>query len=205
MDKKVSIGGQAVIEGVLMRGPHYYSIAVRKQDGSISVKRDQIHSSKSKLSKVPFFRGVFTLWDTLEIGFKAIMYSANESSGEDEKLGKGEMFFTVLVSIAFALLIFVAAPYYLSTWFAKGGSLLFNIVDGILRAAIFVVYLLLISLLKDVKVMFQYHGAEHMSIHAHEAGKPLTVKEVEKFRTMHPRCGTSFLLFVMLKIGRAHV
>ncbi len=195
--EKLSIGGQAVIEGVLIRGPNHYSIAVRKPDKSISVKREKISGAK-KLRKVFFIRGILALWETLNIGFKAIIHSANEAAGEDEKLGKKEVFLTVAVSIIFALLLFVALPFYLSTLVTEDKSFIFNLVDGILRAAVFLVYLIAISFFPDVKRMFQYHGAEHMAIHCYEAGKKISVREVRKFETMHPRCGTSFLLFVLL-------
>ncbi len=196
--KKLNIGGQAVIEGVLMRSPNYYSIAVRKPDSTISVKREKIGTSKNRIAKLPFIRGVFTLYETLVIGYKAIIHSANESSGENEKLGNKELAITIGFSTILGIGLFVALPFYLSTLFAKNNSLMFNIVDGILRAAIFVAYIAAISLVPDVRTMFQYHGAEHMSIHAYENGKKLTVKEVRRFRTMHPRCGTSFILFVLL-------
>ncbi len=193
---KLNVGGQAVIEGVMMRSPNYYSIAVRKPDNSISIKREGINSKK--LSKIFFVRGITALYETLVIGFDAIMYSANEVAGENEKLGKKEAFLTIAISIVFALGLFVALPFYLSTLIAKNHSVFFNIVDGILRVGIFLGYLKIISLIPDVKVMFQYHGAEHMSIHAYEAGKKLKVEEVKKFPTLHPRCGTSFLLFVLV-------
>ncbi len=195
---KLHLGGQAVIEGVLIRSPHHYSVAVRKPDGSISVKRERIKSSKLQIAKVPFFRGVFALWDTLDIGFRALMYSANESSGENEKLGKTEVFATIGISILLAVALFIALPFYLSVLVAKNNSLLFNVIDGLLKAAVLVGYLFVISLFPDVKVMFQYHGAEHMAIHSYEAGKGNTVKDIRRFKTMHPRCGTSFLLFVLL-------
>ncbi len=193
---KLNVGGQAVIEGVMMRSPNYYSIAVRKPDNSISVRRQEINSKN--LSKIFFIRGITALYETLAIGFDAIMYSANEVAGEKEKLGKKEAFLTIAISILFALGLFVALPFYLSTLLTKSQSVLFNILDGILRTAIFLLYLFLISLIPDVKVMFQYHGAEHMAIHAYEAGKKLKVDEVKKFPTLHPRCGTSFLLFVLI-------
>ena len=196
--EKLNIGGQAVIEGVLIRSPNYFSIAVRKPDGKISVKREKIMSSRSMIARLFFIRGIVALYETLIIGFKAIMHSANESTGEEEKLGKKEVALTVFVSVIFAIILFIGIPFYLSTLVYKNNSLMFNIADGILRAAIFVIYIAAISLLPDVKTMFRYHGAEHMAIHAYEAGKKMEVKEVRKFETMHPRCGTSFLLFVLL-------
>ncbi|MBI2134126.1 DUF1385 domain-containing protein [Candidatus Woesearchaeota archaeon] len=194
--EKLNVGGQVVIEGVMMRSPNYYSVAVRKPDNTISVKRQRIKTRS--LSKMVFIRGVTSLYETLVIGFDAIMYSANESTGEKEKLGKNETIATIAFSVVFALLLFVAIPFYLTTIVSKNHSIMFNIIDGIIRTVIFISYLLVISWIPEVRVMFQYHGAEHMSIHAYEAGKKLKVEEARKFPTMHPRCGTSFLLFVLL-------
>ncbi len=206
--QRPTLGGQAVIEGVLIRSPNYYSIAVRRQDGTISLKREHVEARQG-FAKLFFVRGIFALYDTLVIGFKAIIHSANEFAGEDEKLGKKEVFFTIAFAAVFSLILFVGLPFYLSSLVSKGGTFLFNMIDGILRAAIFVVYIALISLLPDVKTMFRYHGAEHMSIHAYEAGigfgnigrvpaRQMTVRAVRRFTTLHPRCGTSFLLFVLL-------
>ncbi|MBI3033849.1 DUF1385 domain-containing protein [Candidatus Woesearchaeota archaeon] len=196
--KRLNIGGQAVIEGVLIRSPNYFSIAVRRPDGRISVKRERIMSSGSRIARLFFIRGIVALYETLVIGFKAIMHSANESTGEDEKLGKREVALTVFVSIIFAVILFIGIPFFLSALLYKNNSLMFNIADGILRASIFVIYIAAISLIPDVRTMFRYHGAEHMAIHAYEAGKKLQVREVRRFEIMHPRCGTSFLLFVLL-------
>ncbi len=194
---KLNIGGQAVIEGVLMRSQNYYSIAVRRPDNSISLKVERIKTSK-KFSKMIFVRGIVALYETLDIGFKAIMHSAEEAAGEKEKIGKKEAFITIAASVLLALLLFVALPFWLSTLVTKNNSLLFNLIDGAIRTAIFVAYLLIISLIPDVKVMFRYHGAEHMTIHAYEAGKKLNASEARKYPTLHPRCGTSFLLFVLI-------
>lgn len=193
---KLSIGGQAVIEGVMMRSKNYYSIAIRKPDKTISVKRERI--KQKKLSNIFFIRGIIALYETLEIGFKSIMHSANEASEEGEKLGKKEMYLTVGFSVLFGLLLFVALPFYLSSIITKDNSITFNIIDGVIRVGIFILYILLISFIPDVKTMYRYHGAEHMAIHAYENGKKLAVNEVRKFSTLHPRCGTSFLLFVLL-------
>ncbi len=198
MDKKVNVGGQAVMEGVMMRTPNYIAIAVRKDDGSIKVKTEKIHSLSKKipLFKLPFFRGILALGETLSIGFKALMYSAKESSEEEEMTNK-DMFLSVGFAIFLALFLFVGLPLYLTSLLTNEGFM-FNLIDGAIRLTIFLVYILAISFIPDVKSLFQYHGAEHMAVHAYENGKKLTVEEVRKFRTMHPRCGTSFLLIVMM-------
>lgn len=198
MEKKINVGGQAVMEGVMMRTPNYVSIAVRKDDGSIKVKTEKIESFSKRMPifKLFFFRGILALGETMSIGFKALLYSAKESS-EEEELTKKDMIISVGFAIFLALFLFIGLPLYLTSLIADEGWV-FNLIDGAIRLVIFFIYILAISMIPDVKSLFQYHGAEHMAVHAYEKGKKLTVPEVSKFSTLHPRCGTSFLLIVMM-------
>ncbi len=203
-DELLLIGGQAVIEGVLMRSREKTAVAVRAESGKIVRKVWKISplASRIKLFKFPLIRGVGVLYETLSIGFKALTFSANAAAGKDEKgsdvLGKREMFFSFAFAIALAVLLFVVAPLFLAKLVTNGSGFLFNLVDGIFRMLAFVAYLVFISLFKDVQRLFQYHGAEHMTIHAYEHHDQLLPVKIRKYPTMHPRCGTSFLLIVVL-------
>ena len=193
----MTVGGQAVIEGVMMRNKERFAIAVRLPNGSVKVKQEK--SSKfSKIFDVFFIRGIIGLGYTLYDGVRALIWSGNQNLGvEEEKLSKGEIIGTISTSFIFAILIFVAVPFFSAKWLNAEG-LLFDILDGLFRVGLFIGYLLAISLMKDVKTLFQYHGAEHKTIYCYESGKPLTVKNVKKFTRFHPRCGTSFLFIVLL-------
>ena len=198
------IGGQAVIEGVLMRTKNYAAVAVRDDSGKIVRKQWQILpiSKRIKIFKYPFVRGVGVLYETAVLGFKALAFSATAAAGKDEKgadvLGKREMMVSFLFAIIVAAVLFIVAPLFLAGLVAKNNSFLFNFVDGILRLLAFLAYLVFISMFKDVQRIFQYHGAEHMTIHAYENHDLLLPAKIRKYPTMHPRCGTSFLLIVML-------
>ncbi len=197
--KELTLGGQAVIEGVLMRTKDKCSIAVRNPKGRIIVKKEKIAtaSEKFRFLKLPLLRGVLALYETLVVGFKTLMYSADVSSGEDGKLNGREMAFAVLLSAFLAVAIFIALPFFLASLVTKQ-NLAFNILDGLLRLAALFGYLLVISRFRDVQRLFQYHGAEHMVIHAYEHKEKMVPKNIRKYQTMHPRCGTSFLLIVVI-------
>lgn len=217
MEEDVLVGGQAVIEGVLMRSPHSYAIAVREPQGSIHVKKDYLPKITDRYPSLnkPFLRGVLTLIQMLVLGLKALNYSANvllqAEEGQNEKkpdhkpaeLSPWAMGFTLAAALGLGFLLFFFLPLYL-TDLAKGAlSLLennfaYNVVDGIIRVAFFILYILGISLLKDIKRIFQYHGAEHQVVHAFEAGEKLSVENARKHSPCHPRCGTGFLLLVMV-------
>ena len=199
-DKKINVGGQAVIEGVMMRGPEKYVVAARNKKG-IVYKKGNIPSTKNKFMKLPFIRGFVNLADMMVIGIKSIIWSAQQAGDEDKKLGKNEIAITMLISVGAVITFFIALPYFLTHLFGiieEQRPILFNIVDGLIRIAIFLAYIYAISFFKDVKVLFQYHGAEHMAIHCYEKEKKLDAKNVKKFTTLHPRCGTSFLLIVFI-------
>lgn len=196
---EITLGGQAVIEGVLMRTKTHYAVAVRNEAGKIIVKREPIvtASDRFRLLKLPLLRGVLALYETLVIGFKALMYSADVSSGEDEKLSRKEIAFSIFLSIFLAVGIFIALPFFLASLITKH-NLAFNLLDGLLRLVALFGYLIAISRFRDVRRLFQYHGAEHMTIHAYEHKEKLVPKNIRKYPTMHPRCGTSFLLIVVI-------
>lgn len=196
---EITLGGQAVIEGVLMRTKTHYAVAVRNPKGRIIVKKEKIAmaSNKFKLFRLPLVRGVLALYETLAVGFKALMYSADVSSGEEGKLSGREMAFAILLSVLFSVAIFIALPFFLASLMTKQ-SLAFNLLDGLFRIAALFGYLLVISRFRDVQRLFQYHGAEHMAIHAYEHKERMIPKNIRKYQTMHPRCGTSFLLIVII-------
>jgi len=199
MDKKINVGGQAVIEGVMIRGPGKYMIAVRKKSKIVS-KWGKIRK-KSALYRLPLIRGFVNLAEMLAIGIKALMWSAEQAAPKEEKIGKNEFAISFLISIGAVILIFIALPYFLANlagFHEEKNPVLFNIVDGIIRISFFLIYIVAISFMKDVKILFQYHGAEHKAIHCYERGKKLDIGNVSKFTTLHPRCGTSFLLIVFI-------
>lgn len=202
MNKKPNVGGQAVIEGVMMRGKTHVAVAVRQPDGEISVDVRPVNSISDRypILKKPFLRGVVSLVESLVMGMKALAYSAQVSGDEDEKLDSKEMALTIAVSAGLAILLFIVIP----TWsmrFLTGitqDHMALNLAEGVLRMAIFLAYIAAISSMNDVQRVFQYHGAEHKTIYTYEAGLPLKVENVRPFSTLHPRCGTNFLMIVML-------
>ncbi len=211
------IGGQAVLEGVMMKNKDMYAVAVRKPDGNIAVEIDEYHglSYGNILLRVPFIRGIFVFADSLILGMKSLNYSssfyeeANEKPSkldeEIEQVSNGHedtflMIFTTLLSFAFAIALFMVLPYALSeviSGYIRNASLV-AIIEGLLRILIFILYILLISRVSDIKRLFMYHGAEHKCINCIEKGKVLNVENVRKSSRLHKRCGSSFMLFVML-------
>lgn len=202
MNKKPNVGGQAVIEGVMMRGKTHVAVAVRQPDGEISVDVRPVNSISDRypILKKPFLRGVVSLVESLVMGMKALAYSAQVSGEGDEKLDSKEMALTIAVSAGLAILLFIVIP----TWsmrFLTGitqDHMALNLAEGVLRMAIFLAYIAAISSMNDIQRVFQYHGAEHKTIYTYEAGLPLKVENVRPFSTLHPRCGTNFLMIVML-------
>jgi len=203
----IRVGGQAVIEGVMMRSPRSMAVAVRKPNGEIVVKRQGLtfFSEKSSLGKLPLLRGVLTLLAALVLGIQALNFSANQALAEGEQeTSSWTMSITFAVALCFGIFLFFLVPLYLTKWmrFAipmiSDSGLVFNLVDGVIRLIIFLLYLWGISFSKEIRRVFQYHGAEHKSIFAFEAGEDLTVERVKGYSRLHPRCGTSFLLIVMV-------
>lgn len=202
MEIKPNVGGQAVIEGVMMRGPRFVATAVREPSGEISVKKEQVSSLSQRYSilKKPMFRGVLALGESLVLGLKSLSYSAQRAGEEGEELSNREIMMTMLFSLGLAVVLFVIIPTAAAKYLHGSLSDPFwlNLAEGALRMAIFLAYIYGISRMKEIQRVFQYHGAEHKTIHAYEAGVDLTVENVQKYSTLHPRCGTAFLLVVMV-------
>ena len=201
MDQKIIYGGQAVIEGVMIRGMHIVSVAVRNPQGAISTHTEPISSwFNSFIRKIPFIRGVLVMAETLTIGMKALTYSANVAAGEDEEFGKGSIILMLVLSLSFAIGFFFLLPVFASKGFESlvDSNLLANILEGVIRLILFLLYVIIIGRTEDIRRVFMYHGAEHMAVHAYENGEKLTTESVSKYPTAHPRCGTAFLLVVML-------
>ena len=200
MTKKLSIGGQAVIEGVMIRSPKYNVVAIRKNN-KIKIKKDKIKVRKGKFYKLPIVRGAFNLYDMLVLGTKSLMWSADQQLEKEEKISKKEITISFIFALFFGLGIFLVLPYIATNFIGYNEEtqpFLFNLIDGIIKIGIFLFYIYAISLMKDIKIIFQYHGAEHMSIHCYEKGKKLDVNNIKKFPTLHPRCGTAFIMIVII-------
>jgi uncharacterized protein YqhQ len=195
-------GGQAVIEGVMIRGRRTVALACRKPNGEIYRYREPLRSPlvRSRFARLPFVRGVVVLWESLDYGIRMLMRSAEVQLDEEEQLGKGGNTLILGVALAGALVLFIGVPY-LATSLARAlipSSIVLNVTEGLIRLALLVGYLVAISLLPDVRRVFAYHGAEHMTIHAFEHGDPLVPERIEPYPTAHPRCGTAFLLLVVV-------
>lgn len=218
--KMTSIGGQAIIEGVMMKGPEKIAMAVRKPDGEIVIEEKKL-KKKNIFFKIPVIRGVFSFVDSMVTGVEALMFSANfydddgnpreaENASENqknktEKKSDGEispamMYGSVCLSVIITILLFIALPNFIAGLIVNKESsiVLYNSIESVVKIAIFLGYLALVSKMKDIQRVFEYHGAEHKSIFCYENGEELTVDNVKKHKRFHPRCGTSFLLFVMV-------
>jgi uncharacterized protein YqhQ len=203
----MTIGGQAVLEGVMMRSPSNWALAVRKPDGEIAEHTHEIRSVMARhwFFRLPVIRGVIALGESLAIGFRALAISANyaaQQEGDDEnvstEISRGAMIFAFAIAIGFAVMLFKVTPALITSWLPIETTGWFVIVEGLIRVTIFVAYISVISLLPDLRRVFQYHGAEHKAINALEAGEPLEPERVQRFSLIHPRCGTAFLLWVMV-------
>jgi uncharacterized protein YqhQ len=207
MSNGAAIGGQAVLEGVMMRSPSNWALAVRKPDGEIAEVNRPIRSVMSRhwFFRLPILRGVIALGESLAIGFRALAISANYAAQEEgdegevqTELSRGSLIFAFAIAIGFALMLFKVTPALITSWLPIETTGWFVIVEGAIRVSIFVLYLLVISLLPDLRRVFQYHAAEHKVINAYEAGEELVPERVQRFSLIHPRCGTAFLLWVMV-------
>jgi uncharacterized protein YqhQ len=197
--KKLDVGGQAVIEGVMMRSKNHVVTAVRKK-GKIIYKKDKI-KKKPKWMQLFFIRGIVNLIEMLVIGIKTLNWSASQQTEEDEEISNFAIALTLIIAFAFAIALFLFLPYaltYLIGIRETQNPLWFNIIDGIIKAAILILYIYLISLMKDIRRVFQYHGAEHKAVFCYEDEKKLTVENAKKYSTLHPRCGTAFLMIVII-------
>ena len=202
-----AIGGQAVLEGVMMRGPRNWAVAVRKPDGDIAYVWRAIDPLMARhwALRLPIVRGVVALGESLAIGFRALSVSANyaaqeEAEGDEEpaEIGRWALFFSFAVAIGFAVMVFKVGPGLLADLLPISSGPLFVVVEGAIRVTVFVAYLWLLSLLPSLKRVFQYHAAEHKAINAYEAGEELTPEVTQRYSLIHPRCGTAFLLWVMV-------
>ncbi len=203
-DRIITYGGQAVLEGVLMRGRKAFAIAMRAPDGSIAVHTEKLASVyQSSVAKIPFLRGVILLWDALGLGMRALTISANVQTGEDEKLEGAPLYLTLAGSLAFGIGLFFLLPAAIGGWTERlfapaAGHWAGNLIEGLVRLALLVGYIWAIGFMPDIKRLFGYHGAEHKTINAFEAGAELTPESVAKYPIEHARCGTAFLLTLVL-------
>lgn len=208
--EEILVGGQAVMEGVMMRAPHSYCVAVRKPDGTIATETQPVHrmSEKYPLFRYPVLRGLGTLGQAMSLGMRALKFSANAALEEEGAPKKAEvsswmMGLNIAFSLGFFIFLYKFVPLVLASKIADvspalSGRFAQNMVDGVIRIAIFLAFLFLISRMKDIRRVFEYHGAEHKVVFNYESGKPVTVENAQRFVTFHPRCGTSFLLVVMV-------
>ena len=200
---EIHYGGQAVIEGVMMRGAHNMAIAVRKPSGEITIHSEALPAGiyTSRIARLPFVRGLTMLWDTLVLGTRALMFSADAAlSDEEVKFGGPIMWGTLVLSLALGVGLFVVLPLLLVGLVDRfiSSPLVSNLAEGVLRLLFFLAYLIAIGRMADIRRVFAYHGAEHKTVNAYEAGAALTPQEVQHFSTAHTRCGTGFLLSVLL-------
>ncbi len=196
--KKLAVGGQAVIEGVMMKSPSFVVTSVRKTNGKIVSKTQKLLKPR-KILRLPFIRGVFNLFEMLVIGMKALTWSANiVEEKEEEQMSLKEILFTIILSFGFAILFFMVVPIYVTKFFADDPGVYFSLIEGIIRLSLFVMYIYVISFMSDVRALFQYHGAEHKSVHCYEHNKELTIKNVKKYTTLHTRCGSAFVGIVLI-------
>lgn len=206
-NETMNIGGQAVIEGVMMRTPAAFAVAVRTPKGEITVKTEQLKelAARPKILRFPVIRGVVTLFQALSLGIQALNFSANQSlEEEDTQIGTLSLTLTIAFAFLLGIGLFVYVPLFITNllkevipYIAKS-TLLFNLLDGVIRITIFLMYIFSISLIKELRRVFEYHGAEHKTIYAYEHGVELTPEHADQYSTLHPRCGTNFLLIVMI-------
>ena len=203
----IAYGGQAVLEGVMMRSPSSWAVAVRTPEGDITEVVQEISSpmQRRRLLRLPIVRGVIALGESLAIGFRALSISANVMTQEKDEHGeiktqisRGQLIFSFTIAIVFALMLFKVGPVLITSWLPIDSTGLFVVVEGAIRVSVLIGYIVLISFLPDLRRVFQYHGAEHKTINALEAGADLTPTNVQRFSLIHPRCGTAFLLWVMV-------
>ena len=196
------VGGQAVIEGVMMQNGDRIAVAVRREsDGKIIVRDLSSRIRFKRLGKLPFVRGLFRLYDMLSLGIRALNLSAKIAFPEEEQMGKNGTILTFALAMVIAIGGFVVLPLYLTNnipGLRVGNSILFNLVEGLIRIVFFLTYLFIISRMKEIRRVFQYHGAEHKTVYTYEAKEELTVENAQKHTTLHPRCGTAFLMIVLV-------
>lgn len=202
IDPASTVGGQAVIEGVMMRAPAAWAVAVRRPDGVIESIRHSLPrlSTRSVAARIPFVRGIMVLGESLTLGFRALSWSAQKAVDEEEEapLTGRQIAFSMTIALVFFMAVFILIPAFVARFTSGDSALVFNVIEGAVRLALFVGYIWAIGRSSEIARVFEFHGAEHMTIHAYEAGEPLTLDSVARYRPEHPRCGTSFLLIVVL-------
>ncbi len=187
----------------MMRAPDAWAVAARRPDGVIEAKRNELPalSSRNRYVKIAFLRGMFVLIESLQLGFQALSWSAEKAGEEEEEISRKEIILTMLIAVVGALAIFVIAPAFAANWIKDlvgGNGILFVVIDGILRIGLIVGYIWLIGRSQEIQRVFEYHGAEHKTIHAYEGGDPLDIESIQKYSPRHPRCGTSFIIIVAM-------
>jgi len=200
MSRKFYYGGQAVIEGVMIRGQKTMVTIVRRPNGELAMDTQPLAPIYTGgMRQAPLIRGIVVLIETLVLGIKTLLYSARVSlEEEEEEISGGMIWVMVTISLALAVALFFIAPLFITRLFNIDSPLVFNLVEGLIRVAIFILFLKLITLMPDIKRVFSYHGAEHMAVNAYEDGVPLEVEAARKYNTAHRRCGTSFLFAVLI-------
>ena len=198
-----TVGGQAVIEGVMMRAPEAWAVAVRRPDGTIEAKRTDLPAltTRSRAARTPLVRGMLVLAESLTLGFRALSWSAEKSADEGETVRRGEVAVTMVIAVVVALGLFIFVPVFAAgflTRFLGDSGIVFVFLDGLIRIGLIVGYIWLIGRSDDIQRVFSYHGAEHKTIHAFESGDPLDVAAIQKYSPRHPRCGTSFIIIVAM-------
>ncbi len=194
----LEVGGQAVVDGVMLRSGRAYAIAVRARNGKIKARRFGFTSltRKNKILGLPFVRGIISTGEMLYIGMRSIIWSSEQA--ENEKITKKELGTTLVVAILIVIGLFIALPLLLTKLIVHANNFFFNLIDGLFRLALFVSYVWLIGFFKDVQKLYQYHGAEHKVVNCYEAGKSVNVQNAGRYNTLHLRCGTSFIFIVFI-------
>lgn len=195
----MKVGGQAVIDGVMMKTSNYISTTVRLPNQKLKTQNKKLPNS-SFLFKLPFFRGIIQIIDLTAVGMQTMIWSANQQLEEEEQesLSTLKVFGLIAFSFLFSMLVFVFLPLLITKLIITENGVLFNLIDGIIRISFFIIYLTIISLMSDVKILFQYHGAEHKAVNCYENNQDITLENCKKFTRIHARCGTSFLMIVLL-------
>lgn len=200
--EKLRVGGQSVVNGVMMRSENLYSIALRNQSKEIDVELFPVKSiiKKYPMAKLPLIRGAVALIENLILGFKALMYSVDKTGGEEVEISWMQMTISIILAVALTFGLFFALPTFLGKFIYQSipNIFLYNLIEGLIRLTILICYIIFTSFLKDIKTLYEYHGAEHKVIHAYEAGDELTTSKVSKYSTLHMRCGTAFLMIVVV-------
>jgi uncharacterized protein YqhQ len=198
--KRFYYGGQAVIEGVMMRGRDTVVTAVRRPDGGLAIETQSLpRLYTGGMRKAPLIRGIIVLIETLVLGIETLFHSANVALGEEgEEISGGLLWLIVAASLVFAVALFVIAPLFLTRLLNISSTLVFNVIDGLIRSAIFIVYLWVMTLVPDIRQVFAYHGAEHKVVNAYENGVPMEIESVRGYSTAHVRCSTSFIFIVLV-------